>query len=65
MAYSTPGGDMQAQALVQVFLNLAVFDMDLQQAIAAPRFYSISAPSSFTPHETNPGTLRLFGIGFV
>jgi len=59
MAYSTPGGDMQTQALVQVFLNLAVFDMDLQQAIAAARFYSISAPSSFAPHEANPGTLRL------
>jgi gamma-glutamyltranspeptidase/glutathione hydrolase len=59
LAYSTPGGDMQAQALVQVFLNLAVFDMDLDQAIAAPRFYSISAPSSFAPHEANPGTLRL------
>ena len=59
MAYSTPGGDMQAQALVQVFLNLVIFDMDLQQAIAAPRFYSISAPSSFAPHEANPGTLRL------
>ncbi len=59
LAYSTPGGDMQAQALVQVFLNLAVFEMDLQEAIAAPRFYSISAPSSFAPHEASPGTLRL------
>jgi gamma-glutamyltranspeptidase/glutathione hydrolase len=59
MAYSTPGGDMQPQALVQVFLNLAVFDMDLEQALAAPRFYSISAPSSFAPHDASPGTLRL------
>jgi gamma-glutamyltranspeptidase/glutathione hydrolase len=59
MAYSTPGGDMQAQALVQVFLNMEVFGMDLQQAIDAPRFYSISAPSSFAPHEAHPGTLRL------
>ncbi len=59
MAYSTPGGDMQPQALVQVFLNMQVFGMDLQQAIAAPRFYTISAPSSFAPHEAHPGTLRL------
>jgi gamma-glutamyltranspeptidase/glutathione hydrolase len=44
---------------VQVFLNLAIFDMDLQQAITAPRFYSISAPSSFAPHEANPDALRL------
>ncbi|GAB4425127.1 MAG: gamma-glutamyltransferase family protein [Anaerolineales bacterium] len=59
MAYSTPGGDMQAQALVQVFLNMEVFGMDIQQAISAPRFYSISAPSSFSPHEFTPGGLRL------
>jgi gamma-glutamyltranspeptidase/glutathione hydrolase len=59
MAYSTPGGDMQPQALVQVFLNLYVFGMNIQEAVSAPRFYSISAPSSFAPHEANPGTLRL------
>lgn len=59
MAYSTPGGDMQAQANVQVFLNMVVFGMDLQQAVSAPRFYSISAPSSFAPHEFTPGGLRL------
>lgn len=59
MTISTPGGDMQAQALVQVFLNLVVFDMDIQQAISAPRFYSISAPSSFAPHEFTPAGLRL------
>ncbi len=59
MAYSTPGGDMQAQALVQVFLNMEIFGMDLQQAINAPRFYSISAPSSFSPHEFTPAGIRL------
>jgi len=59
MAFSTPGGDMQAQALVQVFLNMDIFGMDLQSAISAPRFYSISAPSSFSPHEFTSGGLRL------
>lgn len=59
MAYSTPGGDMQAQALVQVFLNMEIFGMDIQQAVSVPRFYSISAPSSFSPHEFTPGGLRL------
>lgn len=59
MSYSTPGGDMQAQALVQVFLNMVVFGMDIQEAISAPRFYSISAPSSFAPHEYTVGGLRL------
>ncbi|KAB2929643.1 MAG: gamma-glutamyltransferase family protein [Leptonema illini] len=59
MAFSTPGGDMQAQALVQVFLNMHVFGMDLAQAIAAPRFYSIAWPSSFAPHESSPAHIRL------
>jgi gamma-glutamyltranspeptidase/glutathione hydrolase len=59
MAYSTPGGDMQAQANVQVFLNMEVFGMDIQQAVSAPRFYSTSAPSSFSPHEFTPGGIRL------
>ncbi len=59
LAFSTPGGDMQAQALVQVFLNMTLYEMDLQQAVAAPRFYSINSPSSFSPHESTPAGLRL------
>ena len=59
LALSTPGGDMQAQALVQVLLNMQVFGMDLQQAVSAPRFYTITAPSSFAPHEAFPGHIRL------
>jgi gamma-glutamyltranspeptidase / glutathione hydrolase len=59
MALSTPGGDMQAQALVQVLLNIKVFGMDLEQAVSAPRFYTIASPSSFAPHESYPGHIRL------
>jgi gamma-glutamyltranspeptidase/glutathione hydrolase len=59
MALSTPGGDMQAQALVQVLLNMDVFGMDIEQAVSAPRFYTIASPSSFAPHESFPGHIRL------
>lgn len=59
MALSTPGGDMQAQALVQVFLNMQIFGMDLQQAVSASRFYTIASPSSFAPHESFPAHIRL------
>jgi len=59
MSFGTPGDDMQTQALVQVFLNLQVFGMDIQQAIDAPRFRSRSVPDSFAPHEATPGTLWL------
>src|SRR5206468_8845257 len=33
MPFGTPGGDVQAQALLQVFLNMMVFDMNPQQAV--------------------------------
>jgi gamma-glutamyltranspeptidase / glutathione hydrolase len=59
MGYSTEGGDMQPQALIQVFLNMTVFGMDVQEAINAPRFRTISAPSSFAPHEAFPHTIQL------
>jgi gamma-glutamyltranspeptidase/glutathione hydrolase len=38
LAYATPGGHAQTQTLVQVLNNLAVFAMDVQEAIEAPRF---------------------------
>ena len=49
----------QPQALTQVFLNLIVFGMDIQDAIDAPRFSSRNFPDSFSPHEYNPGTIVL------
>jgi gamma-glutamyltranspeptidase/glutathione hydrolase len=52
---------MQTQALVQVFLNMSVFGMNLQEAINAPRFRSLSLPASFASHESAPGTPLLEG----
>jgi gamma-glutamyltranspeptidase/glutathione hydrolase len=57
MPLGTPGGDVQAQALLQVLLNVTVFGMDLQQAVEAPRFASYSFPDSFEPHSYSPGVL--------
>ncbi|ERJ13151.1 gamma-glutamyltransferase family protein [Haloplasma contractile] len=59
MSFGTPGGDMQTQAMVQVFLNHVVFGMDIQDAIEAPRFRSLNWPDSFAPHDYNPGTIQL------
>ena len=59
MPFGTPGGDMQSQAMLQTFLNIVVFGMDVQQAIEAPRFGTFSYPNSFWPHEYLPGKLRL------
>ncbi|HEX2996632.1 MAG TPA: gamma-glutamyltransferase, partial [Anaerolineales bacterium] len=41
------------------FLNMQIFGMDLQQAVSAPRFYTIASPSSFAPHESSPAHIRL------
>ena len=59
MPLGTPGGDVQCQAMLQVFLNIAVFGMAPQAAIEAPRFATYSYPGSFEPHEYRPDELRI------
>jgi gamma-glutamyltranspeptidase/glutathione hydrolase len=57
MPFGCPGGDMQVQAMLQVFLNAFHFGMDLQQAINAPRFSTWSFPNSFAPFDYLPARL--------
>ena len=59
MPFGTPGGDVQPQAMLQVFLNINVFGMDVQTAIDAPRFANYTYPGSFEPHPYYPGRLYL------
>jgi gamma-glutamyltranspeptidase/glutathione hydrolase len=61
MPIGTPGGDVQAQAMLQVLLNIAVFGMNPQQAVEQPRFASYSFPDSFEPHSYQPGVLHVEG----
>jgi gamma-glutamyltranspeptidase / glutathione hydrolase len=61
MPFGTPGGDVQTQAMLQVFLNIHLFGMDVQEAVEAPRAASYSFPSSFEPHAYHPGLLNLEG----
>jgi gamma-glutamyltranspeptidase/glutathione hydrolase len=61
MPFGTPGGDVQTQAMLQVFLNIHVFGMAAQEAVEAPRLASYSFPSSFEPHAYHPGLLNLEG----
>jgi len=58
MPFGTPGGDVQQQAMLQVFLNTTIFGMPLQEAIEAPRLASRSFPDSFWPHTYSPGKLE-------
>ena len=59
VALSSPGGDSQDQQALQVFLNLAVFDMRPQEAIEAPRFNSLHHYQSFADHDIRPGVLEV------
>ena len=61
MPFGSPGGDVQTQAMLQVFLNIFVWGMDTQAAIEAPRFATYSFPASFEPHDYQPGLLKLEG----
>jgi gamma-glutamyltranspeptidase / glutathione hydrolase len=57
MAFGTPGGDMQKQAMLQVLLNVYEFGMSVQSAIEKPRLGNFSYPNSFAPHQYVPGRL--------
>jgi gamma-glutamyltranspeptidase / glutathione hydrolase len=59
MPFGSPGNDVQPQAMLQVFLNLNVFGMDLQTAVEAPRFATYSFPASSEPHAYYPARLNL------
>lgn len=59
MPFGSPGNDVQPQAMLQVFLNLNVFGMDLQAAVEAPRFATFSFPASSEPHAYYPARLNL------
>ena len=59
LALSTPGGDNQDQALVQMFLDVVEFHMSTEPAVEAPRFQTRHLVSSFDNHAMNPGNLVL------
>ena len=39
LAWNTPGGDNQPQAMLQAFLNCVEFDMNVQQAVESPNHH--------------------------
>ncbi|MGO9013103.1 MAG: gamma-glutamyltransferase family protein [Bryobacteraceae bacterium] len=59
VALSTPGGDNQDQALLQVLFNALEFDMNAQAAVEVPRFQTQHLVSSFDNHVMKPGSLLL------
>ncbi len=59
LAMSTPGGDNQDQAMLQVLLNIIEFGMIPQEAVEAPRFQTEHFYASFAFHEFTPGKVNI------
>lgn len=59
LSFAVQGGDGQDQNLLQFFLNVVEFGMNVQEAAEAPNFNSYQMRSSFGAHESRPGRLLL------
>lgn len=63
LAFGTPGGDMQDQWQVPMFVEIVAADLAgavaFQQVIDAPMFHSTHVPSSFYPRDAHPGELHV------
>ncbi|MEQ8329159.1 MAG: gamma-glutamyltransferase [Longimicrobiales bacterium] len=59
LSFAVQGGDSQDQNLVQFFLNMVEWDMNVQQAVEAANMNSFQLRGSFGDHETSPGRLLL------
>jgi len=59
MAFSVQGGDTQEQSLLQFFLNMVEFGMNVQQAVEAHTITSFQMQSSFGAHSAEPGRLEV------
>ncbi|MFT4856889.1 MAG: gamma-glutamyltranspeptidase/glutathione hydrolase [Algoriphagus sp.] len=59
LAFAVQGGDSQDQNLLQFFLNIVEFDMNVQQAAEAANINSYQMQSSFGTHEIKPGAMTV------
>ena len=59
MGVGSPGGDDQPMRILQTFLNVVEFGMNIQQAIEAPRWSTTSFPASDFPHTMYPGEMSV------
>jgi len=57
LSFAVQGGDTQDQNLLQFFLDVVEFGMDVQQAAEAANVTSYQMQSSFGAHEAEPGRL--------
>lgn len=59
LSFAVQGGDSQDQNLLQMFLNVVEFGMNVQEATEAANFNTYQMQSSFGDHQIKPGALTL------
>jgi gamma-glutamyltranspeptidase/glutathione hydrolase len=59
LSFAVQGGDTQDQNLLQFFLDVVEFGMNVQQACEAPNITSYQMRNSFDEHEILPGRLDI------
>jgi gamma-glutamyltranspeptidase / glutathione hydrolase len=59
LSFAVQGGDTQDQNLLQFFLNVVEFGMNVQEACEAPNITSYQMHDSFGLHKTFPGKLEV------
>lgn len=59
LSFAVQGGDSQDQNLLQFFLNMVEFDMNVQEAAEAPNINSYQMKGSFAEHISEPGRLLI------
>ncbi len=57
LSFAVQGGDTQDQNLLQFFLNVVEFGMNVQEAVEAANITSHQMQSSFGAHESRPGDI--------
>ena len=57
LSFAVQGGDGQDQNLLQFFLNMVEWDMNVQQAAEAANINSSQMKGSFGQHPSNPGAI--------
>ena len=59
LSFAVQGADTQDQNMLQFFLNMVEFGMNVQEACEAPNIVSFQMRDSFEQHEISPGRLTL------
>ena len=59
LSFAVQGGDSQDQNLLQFFLNMVEFDMNVQEAVEAANMNTFQLRGSFGEHKNSPGRMLI------